>query len=534
MANKLWTKLPIADQFMRTREANAPLLAISTPDAAATISQIATLFDKSKLVGLIIWDAVSGARGLNAAGEKYLKQACGDMAPNACTINPIEFCDVMGNLKTDPDKEQDVIVFAHNLHQYMLGGVDASASAATVTQAVWNLRDKFKKLMSTFVILGASFNFPASIAPSFVILDEPLPDEALLRSLISALVETNREVFQTVPTETEMAAMIEALRGLPRFVAEQALALNVEGGAINQSGLWETKRQMVAQVRGLSIYDGDANFDRIGGCEGVKDFMHSVMTGKNAPRAIVRFDELEKAMAGSSSGGPGDSSGVSQGILGSLLTYMADNDTTGLLFVGHPGVAKSEIAKASGAVTGVPVIDFDLNGMKSSLVGSTEEAVRAALKIITAITGGKVLFIATCNNIKALPPELKRRFSLGRFMFELPTAAERESIWTIWKGKYGLTDDHSAIDATNWTGDEIRRACDIAYRLGIDLAKAATKIVPVALSDADRINALREEAHNRYLSATTGEVFTADDLVAPTTVETVTTSGRSLRRSSAS
>lgn len=528
----LWTKLSIADQFTRVREANAPLVAISTPDAAATISQIASLFDKSKLVGLIIWDAVSGARGLNATGDKYLKAACGDMSPNSCTINPIEFCDVMGNLKTDPEKDQDVIVFAHNLHQYMLGGVDSSASAATVTQAVWNLRDKFKKLMSTFVILGSSFAFPASIAPSFVILDEPLPDEALLRSLISALIETNREVFQTVPAEVEINAMIEALRGLPRFVAEQALALNVEAGAINQKGLWETKRQMVSQVRGLSIYDGDASFDRIGGCDGVKDFMHSVMTGKNAPRAIVRFDELEKAMAGSTSG-TSDSSGVSQGILGSLLTYMADNDTTGLLFVGHPGVAKSEIAKASGAVTGVPVIDFDLNGMKSSLVGSTEESVRAALKIITAITGGKVLFIATCNNIKALPPELKRRFSLGRFMFELPTAAERESIWTIWKGKYGLTDDHSTIDAENWTGDEIRRACDIAFRLSMPLDKAATKIVPVALSDADRINALREEAHNRYLSATTGDVFTADDLVVPTTVETAMPTGRTLRRSSA-
>ncbi|MGB7590439.1 MAG: hypothetical protein WBO19_04275, partial [Terriglobia bacterium] len=44
---------------------------------------------------------------------------------------------------------------------------------------------------------------------------------------------------------------------------------------------------------------------------------------------------------------------------------------------------------------------------------------------IDAVSQGRMLFIATCNSIASLPPELRRRFTLGTFFFDLPTVDER-------------------------------------------------------------------------------------------------------------
>ena len=55
-------------------------------------------------------------------------------------------------------------------------------------------------------------------------------------------------------------------------------------------------------------------------------------------------------------------------------------------------------------------------------MGASTERLRTALQIIDAVSQGRMLFIATCNSIASLPPELRRRFTLGTFFFDLPTA----------------------------------------------------------------------------------------------------------------
>ena len=79
-------------------------------------------------------------------------------------------------------------------------------------------------------------------------------------------------------------------------------------------------------------------------------------------------------------------------------------------FIGPPGGAKSATAKATGGTAGIPTIAFDLAAMESSLVGASTERLRTALKIIDAVSQGRMLFIATCNSIASLPPELRSRF----------------------------------------------------------------------------------------------------------------------------
>ena len=117
-----------------------------------------------------------------------------------------------------------------------------------------------------------------------------------------------------------------------------------------------------------------------------------------------------------------------------------------------------------------------------------------------AISQGKGLFIATCNKIASLPPELRRRFKLGTFYVDLPDAAERNVIWKLKLKHFGIADGKKPDDK-GWTGAEIEACCDIAYRCDMTLLEAAKFIVPVSKSASDQIEALRTMASGRFISA---------------------------------
>ena len=270
--------------------------------------------------------------------------------------------------------------------------------------------------------------------------------------------------------------------------------MSLTKNGMDVDGLWERKRQMIDQSPGLSVWRGGERFEDIGGVKNILEFLQRVLFGTAAPRAIVFIDEIEKALAGASGAG-GDTSGVAQDYLGQLLTYMQDKQATGILFVGPPGSAKSMVAKAAGNEGRIPTIQLDLGGMKGSLVGQSEQALRAALKVVSAVSNDAPLFIATCNKLADLPPELRRRFTFGTFYFDLPTADERDAIWKIYSEhpRYYMGADFGGMARPKddgWTGAEIRQCVDLAWRLGCNLQAAAAYIVPVAKSAAETITKL--------------------------------------------
>jgi SpoVK/Ycf46/Vps4 family AAA+-type ATPase len=191
---------------------------------------------------------------------------------------------------------------------------------------------------------------------------------------------------------------------------------------------------------------------------------------------------------------------------------MQNEDATGIIMVGAPGTSKSMVSKAAGKAAGIPTIQFDLGAVKSSNVGASEHNMRQALNVIGTITNHAPLFLATCNSLQALSPELRRRFRLGTFIFPLPTREERQAIWTIYQRKYQLSDPPGKLLEERWTGAEIRQCCDIAWRLNITLDEAAQYIVPVAVSAKDSITDLYGKAHHAFLCASYPGLFDKDRL----------------------
>jgi SpoVK/Ycf46/Vps4 family AAA+-type ATPase len=190
---------------------------------------------------------------------------------------------------------------------------------------------------------------------------------------------------------------------------------------------------------------------------------------------------------------------------GTILSWMQDREADGVIFIGPPGAAKSAVAKATGNGAGIPTIAFDLAAMQNSLIGASGERLRAALSVIDAVSQGRSLWIATCNGITTLPPELRRRFTLGTYFFDLPTAEEREQIWKIYLAKYGVSGE--LPDDDGWTGAEIKECCRKAYRLRMPLLEAAQYTVPVARSAAEQIKSLRQSASGKFLSASTAGIY---------------------------
>lgn len=475
----------LAQQFKSARRVSAPLVVVNTPDPATTMEILCTV---AKDDGPHVeWDYVRGLGGRNDSARDWIAEQ-GDF--DGTTNNPLFALVVAEKLP------RHGILFIHLAHRWI--------PEAAVVQAIWNLRDRYKADQRTLVLLSKHFPVPAELSDDVLVLEEPLPSEADLEQIVIRM----HDAAQMIPLPGSLPQATEALRGLSAFCAEQVTAMSLRKKGLDVDALWERKRQAIEQTPGLKVFRSGETFDDVGGCEIVKGFLRRVMHGQARPNAVVFIDEIEKMLGGSK----GDLSGISQDQLGAILSYMQDHASTGMIFIGPPGAAKSAIAKAAGNDGGVPTIQLDLGAAKGSLVGQSEHQLRNALKVITAVSNGRALWIATCNSIADLPPELRRRFTLGTFFFDLPDAAEREAIWLIYQAKYlrlngSGWEPGDLPNDSGWTGAEIRQCCDIAWRLGCSLKDAANFIVPVARSAADAIARLREQASGRFLSASVPGVY---------------------------
>jgi SpoVK/Ycf46/Vps4 family AAA+-type ATPase len=225
------------------------------------------------------------------------------------------------------------------------------------------------------------------------------------------------------------------------------------------------------------------------------------------------------------------------------------NRPRGVLLLSPPGCGKSQFAKALGNETGRPTVVLDVGALLGSLVGQSESNVRAALKLadamapcvlfadevekalagatssgqtdsgVTARVFGSLLtwlndhesdvfFVGTCNDASKLPPEFARaeRFD-GVFFVDLPGRDQKDQIWGIYTGHYGLDARQARPDDANWTGAEIKSCCRLASLLDVPLIQAAQNVVPVAVTAGDKIEGLRQWASGRCLSADRAGVY---------------------------
>lgn len=491
----------VYQKILGAKKVGTPIIAINSTDAAASIEAVYKVIRSvPQLEKCIIcsWDLV---RGIQPLGEVSKQLIASIFAKGK--IKQDETNDPTVALAFAEQLPEDSVLFIHNSHRFMQDIV--------VAQGIWNLRDSYKANGRTLILLSPVVNIPVELSNDVLVFDEPLPTRDQLNSIIRREMDSARAHYSkskfAYPSDKDIDTACRALQGLNTFAAEQVIALSTSAKGLDMPTLWIRKKQLIEATPGLSVIDrATETFETIGGLKNIKNFLTRMIKGNEAPQSIVFIDEIEKMM-----GSRHDTSGVSQGFLGSLLTYMQDHNATGVILVSPPGCGKSAVAKAAGKAAGVPTIMLDLNGMKGSLVGESEQNLRRALKTITAVSQDNAFFIATCNSFANLPPELRRRFTFGTFFFDLPDREEREVIWNIYVQAYKLNPNQPIPDSEGWSGANIRDCCMAAYRLNCSLMDACQYIVPISASAHDEIEMLRRGANGRFISASKSGLYEYDD-----------------------
>lgn len=475
-------------QFRTARRAGTPIVVIRSADAVSSVqSVISALNGKQDLIPLMQWDIMRGIQGINELGKATVADVLNGQSPEMVSARPTDCLGLAQNLP------QDCILFCHNLQLFWQDG--------PVIQAVLNLRDRFKGNGSMLVSLAVSGStLPAELTEHSLVLDEALPNSEELGEIAT---ETFKAADLKV-SETIHAQAIDAVTGLSAFAAESSLSLSITKEGFDVKECWERKRKMIEQTPGLQVWSGKETFADLGGLDQFKKYVTAVFRGNDAPKCAVFMDEIEKAVAQDA----GNSTKTE--LIGILLSWFADREADGLLMLGVPGAGKSQGVKALANEFGVPVISANVAAMQDQFVGNSNKNLRKALATIDAMSNGKPCVFATCNRLDSLSPELRRRFTLGTFFFDLPTQQERNSIWDIYLAKYNIPTPSKSgplPDDNGWTGAEIKECCRKAYRLNLTLAESARYIVPVAKSSADSIKALRLQASGKFLSATEAGIY---------------------------
>lgn len=476
---------------------SAPLVFVDTVDGLALESMLpsvlpqVTRIDKETTAetSIISWDVVSGLRAPPQGSASGASDVVVAMARSS-GFKAFELNRPEEVLRVATALPPGSVLVMHNLHRFL--------HITEVVQSLMNLRDKFKVDRRMVLVCGVSSEIPLELRQDSMHLLEPLPSQGELEESIEQLVAD-------VGIESGIVEAAQACQGMSLFAAEQAVLMNVVDGVIDIPGIWSDKCDKINSVPGLKVSVGRP-YSEIAGLEQLKRFMSRIMEGSRPPSLVVWVDEIEKAIAGSKT----DTSGVTQDQLGQLLHWMENTKASGCILAGAPGTAKSAFAQATGAEYSLPTIRLDLGAMKGSLVGESESRIREALRVLEAVSGGRTIWIATCNSLDRIPPELRRRFRFGTWYLDLPSLEERKAIWAMYCQKFDL----DAVDASplfdrEWTGAEIETCCDIASQTGLPIPECEQFITPVSQDPRGRedIESLRKLASGSFLNASSPGVY---------------------------
>ena len=475
--------------------AGVPVLEIVSADLPGLIGRLGAEINGGRPV--LLWDCVRGLSGVNAAGVAEVRRAVPPPEFAGAPAAGAALVDAIGLLVTA--LVDDAVLLVSLGHRTIADSLEG-------TQAVLTARDWLKSAGKALILLSSRSALPAEIAGDVLCLTDPLPSEAEIATTIATMVTAAQAGGIEVPDPdpATVTGACSALVGATAYAAEQAISLSiVQRGRIDVSDLWSRKRAIVARVPGLSMESSGLTLADVGGLSQIGEYVSGLMSGPAAPRVLVRWEEVEKSVAGFAA----DSSGVTQSTVGSVLTVMEDRGWTGAIIVGPPGCGKSLISKAAGGSFGVPTLVFDLGATKNRYVGASESQAREALDVISAIGGDRVFVVGTANDIQAIPAALKRRFCDGVWFSDLPTATERDLIWPIQLRAVGLPIASARPADAGWSGADIRNCCRAAFRLGVTLLDAARYIAPVSASDPEGVDRLRRLAVGRWLSVSYGGFY---------------------------
>ncbi len=408
-----------------------------------------------------------------------------------------------------------------------------------VVRWIRNLSSQFQRGPSARVLILVSplMHIPAELEKDVTIVDFALPAKEDIRSVLRQMIETNFATgrIHVSLDEDGFERLVTAALGLTLTEATNAFArAMVESGTLTADDariVLEEKRQMIRKSGLLEFVPMERGLADVGGLQNLKRWLSKRETSWLAEAQHYGLPAPK-----------------------------------GILITGVPGCGKSLTAKAVAAAWGLPLLRLDVGRVFSSLVGSSEQNLRRAIQAAEATAPcllwideiekgfaeasgshdsgtsarvfgsfltwmqektSPVFVIATANRVETVPAEFLRKGRFDEIFFvDLPTVAEREHIWSLHL-RAKLQGEAAAIlsitapllrrlaeASEGYSGAEIEQAVVAAMYDAFaeqravgeaDLFQALLAMVPLSVTQAEQIDAVRIWAQNRAVAATAPE-----------------------------
>lgn len=347
----------------------------------------------------------------------------------------------------------------------------------------------------TVVLLGTVLKIPPELEKEITVIDFDLPTEKQLDAMLEQLIERARNGKTKLALDRrQRTRLVKACLGLTEMEAQNAVAKAIiqadgrlDGDAVE--AVTAEKQQIIRKSGLLEFYASDEQLTSVGGLATLKEWLR---------KRVRAFGEEARSF-----GLP---------------------EPKGILLVGVQGCGKSLVAKSVANSWRLPLLRLDVGRLFASLVGSSEENLRTAIKVAESIapvvlwvdeiekgfsgvgssnvsdagTAARVFgtfitwlqekqtpvfVIATANSVDQLPPELVRKGRFDEIFFvDLPDVEERTAIWAIHLQKRNRNPAHFDLPTLAMASDGLSGA-EIEQAVIAGLYEAFDQGRPLAMDD---------------------------------------------------
>lgn len=512
----------IRENLVNMFKARFPVLYIITWEEERATNLINEISNDESIIktkrNVYIWNQVDGIVVDNCYAKEDTKQP----------IKVLEFIE-----KCD----EPAIFVLKDLHVYL--NTSSKLYDYNIIRKIRNIIAKIKSGIApqNIVLISPIMVLPNELQKDITILEFELPNIDEIRTSLDEIIVANEGGRIIINLDdNERDKLCKAALGLTLQEAENAFAkAMVKDGTLDINDLdviLDEKCQIIKKTGILEFFKTDLKIEDVGGLENLKKWL------------------LKRSRSWSSD-----------------ATKYNLPSPKGVLITGVPGCGKSLIAKSISAMWKMPLLRLDMGSIFSSLLGSSEENMRKAIKMSEAIAPSilwideiekgfsgvnsssdsgvatrifgtfltwmqektsPVFVIATANNISSLPSEFLRKGRFDEIFFvDLPTKKERKDIFKVHFNKninnpeimksINIDDklfENLAEITEGFVGAEIEQIVISALfeafheNRGLikeDFIKVIKNTIPLSVTQAEQIIRIREWANIRAVAATARE-----------------------------
>ncbi len=445
---------------------------------------------------------------------------------------PIRCLDWIGKHLT-----KDAVVVLRDFHPFL--------NDPMVARRVRDLVHHFdgETVKRTVIFLSSVVKIPMELEKDIQVVDFDLPDRDTMVGIVREKAWNGSRStkygknFKTVLDDIQLQRDVaEAALGLTEAEARAVFdKTSVKDKRFSIPTILREKKHIIRKSGILEFYETDLGLDSVGGLMTLKDWLK---------KRRVSFTQSARDF-----GLP---------------------EPKGILLLGVPGCGKSLSAKAISIAWQMPLLRLDVGKVFGSLVGSSEENMRRAIKTAEAVApsilwldelekgfsgtkssgtsdGGTtarvfatfltwlqekkspVFVIATANDVSMLPPELLRKGRFDEIFFvDLPNKDERRAILDIHLRRRNRAPENFDLNklvraSAGYSGSELEEVIVIAMYNAYDqghgeseittemMLQALSEIIPLSQTMRERLTDMREWARSRARMASPADDDTVDD-----------------------